>query len=273
MKYTLLLFLTFAFPLYSMKRTDSCLLPSEDFYAPADLKKSKIVQVPRSGQDYELQWQSWAECAQQFKVLPLHLNGYIMFVQRDLMKGIPCELELKRLHNCPSPDACRMREGLASCYKIHLMPFDEDIVSIIRSLLMRVSRDVKLQKALGYFKIAAKTDRITFPGRTMPIMVLYPHASKDAAQYLLNSVYDLFKDVQGKNVAPRYNERVTSLIYFAQGDGDYKNDFYAGYYEPDRVYYRSDFEGELQDYHLKNPGYAYPDLQGSASFAGQGSII
>ncbi len=253
-----------------MKRTESGPLSFGDFVPGHFLpKKNKIYQEPRTADDYEAQWQTWAQVAQEYGVISVHFGGYMMMVQKQLMCGTPCDQELKRLHNRPdkmSYDAVQMRAKLAASYKIHLMPFDEDIVPILRRLFSGLCGDAQLRHAIAYFKIAAHTDRITFPGRTMPIMVIYPHASKDAAQNVLNRVYDLFKDIQGKDIVPRYNERVTSLIYFAQGDGDYKHDSFQEYYEPNRVYYRADFEGADRDYHLVNPGKEEPTKKGVLCF-------
>ena len=85
----------------------------------------------------------------------------------------------------------------------------------------------------------------------MPIIVIYSRAGKEFAQRLLDAIIDLFGDAQGLDTAPRFNRKITSLIYYAQGDGDDK--IISGaehYFEEDFVHFKSDFTGEEADYKL-----------------------
>ena len=53
---------------------------------------------------------------------------------------------------------------------------------------------------------------------------------------------------------PRYNAVVNNLIFVAQGNGEEKGEKRAQYYEePRQVYYRKDFTGTVENYHLKHP--------------------
>jgi len=255
MKHIFLFSLFFFAPTLAMVRTDTIEMKLEDFN-DAPLKKAKVTADRREAVDYEAQWKAWTKCAKKFDILALHLDGYITFVRKDLMSGTAANHELKRFHNGAdktSAAAQQVRSQLAAAYKIHLMSCDEDIVPILETFLTRLISDAKLQKAMGHFKIRAETDHIIRgDGTVFPIMVLYPDASKEAAQYVLDTVCALFKNTAGRDITPRCNEKITSLIYYAQGDGDYKDDRFAEYYEQDRVHYRPDFEGENKDYRLKN---------------------
>ncbi len=97
-----------------------------------------------------------------------------------------------------------------------------------------------LTKATQYLKV----DIIEFCSKqneeVMPLIVLHPSSSKASAQYVLDTVYRLFPE-EGLDVTPRYNEKITSLIYVAQGNGDDKAD-HPEFYEPGKVYYKKDFE-------------------------------
>lgn len=78
---------------------------------------------------------------------------------------------------------------------------------------------------------------------------------KEAAQYVLDIVYKLFKNKSGLGITPRFNAKVTDLIYWAQGNADDKLiPVHAEYFEePDKICYRADISGNYVDYYLKNP--------------------
>lgn len=217
------------------------------------LKKARMVQC-KSAAQYELQYKRWNKCAKAFDVMGFHIDGYLVFANKDLMQGVATACDLKTLRYKINFDTQKMRTELASSYKIHLMPFDADIVNVMKSFLKRVSENEDLQRAVSHFKIHAHTDAIErLDGTYFPIMVIYCHASKDAAQYVLNEVYALFRHKQGLDITPRYNRKITSLIYYAQGDGDYKSEHYSDYYEAGLVHYHPKFEGIIKDYWLRNP--------------------
>lgn len=237
----------------------------DDFKQDSPFKQGRVDVEPKSMEDYQKQWKSWRKCAKQFDLFQSNMqDGYTRFYSQELMCGstVPVgaigSVCLKHLHNAKDKGAAyipKLKAQLAGCYKIHLMPFDGDIVPLMNCLLERLKNDAKLRHAIAFFKIMEFTDyfvRKNADGYD-PIIVIYPHVSKEMAQYALNALYQLFQHVQGRNVTPRFNEKITSLIYCAQGDSEYKGDNFADYYEPGRVYYRSDFEGFCNDYHLSNP--------------------
>lgn len=219
----------------------------------APLKKAR-AELSKSADDYDQQHRDWVNCAEPFDVMGFHIDGYIVFMNTSLMQGAVVTQDLKMLHYKTHSDAQQLRRQLAANYKIHLMPFDDDIVQIMKNLLDRVAKNTDLQKAVNRFKVHAHTDAIQRDdGMYLPIIVIYCHASKDAAQYVLNEVYALFKDKPGLGITPRFNRKITSLIYYAQGDGDRKGANYADYYEEGLVHYHPKFEGEIKDYWLENP--------------------
>lgn len=236
----------------ALERTDTI----EIDYGALPPKKAKMGTEDKDV--HETQWKAWIKCAKKFDVMGLHIMGFLTFVNKDLMQGTAVGQDVKQLHRIQdkSTDQARaLRARLAACYKIHLMPFDDYIVPIISKLLERVNRDIRLQQAMSHFKVYSFPDLIAQKDgdKHIPIFVIYCHANKDAAQYVLDVVYALFKNMPGRDITPRYNQKITSLIYYAQGDGDYKSEQYHDCYEPGCIHYRADFEGEHKDYHLKNP--------------------
>lgn len=138
-------------------------------------------------------------------------------------------------------------------YKIHLMPKLEDLFSTIKTIysserLNELSIDAKFRfrlphnKTNGYTCPAEKkTNQKCFCANKGtydigPIIVIY--TSKDNAQLLLNEVYNLFKYQEGLNVTPQFNRKITSLIYYAQGNSICKIFNPELYEQPDLVHYK-----------------------------------
>ena len=78
---------------------------------------------------------------------------------------------------------------------------------------------------------------------------------KNNAQYVLDTLYRLFKDVEGLDIAPRYNEKITSLIYYAQSHGDRKVLYPQEYVQPNMEVFAPDYVDPEHpvDYRLNNP--------------------
>ncbi len=151
---------------------------------------------------------------------------------------------------------------IAGNYKIHLMPHREFIVEIVKKLIHALKRDPSLAELIINFKVLYKpatteTMRVKemLEGKRMARIVIYPAEGKDKAQKALNKIVDLFKDdvTKGIGMAPRWNQKVNDLVYFAQGDGDYKKlPEYERYFEqPDMIYYEPFFTGSYKDHHLR----------------------
>jgi serine/threonine protein phosphatase PrpC len=169
----------------------------------------------------------------------------------------------------------KTKRELAEAYKIHLMPQNvNQLYTVLKGLYVAAGNDKQLQKAIykikfipfpykgysqegsvqiltwdaitkldlqtaqAFFKNIKETDE----ANTLPFIVIYPSPGK--AQYVLNQVRKLFKNQEGLDVAPRFNEHITSLIYVAQGHGDDKKlAVNAKYFEqPAMAYYVPWFE-------------------------------
>lgn len=162
-------------------------------------------------------------------------------VKNNLLRNLPIEQEnVKKIANT-----------LVGNYKIHMMP-KGSLTEILVKLLEAIDKDPELNRLIGDFKLALGTN-YEKDGTVFPLIAFYSAPGKENAQKLLNKLYYLFKDTPGLNKRPRYNARVTDLLWIAQGDGDYKTDEFAKYYEPNRVYYRADITGILRNYHLVHP--------------------
>lgn len=158
--------------------------------------------------------------------------------------------------------ACK--KEVACYYKIHLMPQREDLKGVVEKIIHKSIECSEFRSLIRYLKVAsdfidlkAHADSSEALGIMkqsdyyMPIIVIYSRAGKEFAQRLLDAIVDLFGDAHGLDTAPRFNRKITSLIYYAQGDGDDK--LIPGaeqYFEEDFVHFKSDFTGEEVDYKL-----------------------
>jgi hypothetical protein len=164
----------------------------------------------------------------------------------------------------------RAAQTLASNYKIHLMPKDDDqMIACIKKLLQEWKTNADLQRVLhdfkvGYFDIEV-SQKEKDEKNILPRIVIYPASGKQNAQATLNIIYKLLKDIKGADIYPRYNAKVTSLIYVAQGDADYKSDsalYFGGeiYELPKKVYYAASKipPEDGKDHYLRHPGTGEP---------------
>lgn len=192
-------------------------------------------------------------------------NGYVYVGSPDLMRGHRTDDRFKNEANIRAYDAKRRREKDASSllddvvqnYKIHLMPQGYMVDTLVR-LLSFLKNHPELGDSIAILKLKINFDdeqmKKNKNGDIFPKIVLYPSSGKNHAQRVLNALCDEFARVEGLDICPRYNERITSLIYVSQGDGDFKDEKYKRYYEPERVYYRADITGKKRNYRLKCPG-------------------
>lgn len=163
-------------------------------------------------------------------------------------------------------DTNKRAQNLVKLYKIHLNPNDQAMDYIVVKLFDIAHRHADFfQKNKIVFKILTSSAQARKETES-PAIVLYA-VGKQAAQDLLNFIYENFKNDahMGCDFAPGFNERVTDLIFFAQGDRGVKGFVYAEdlFEEPDRVYYRQGLTrdrvtGAPDDYHLINPN---PDMR------------
>ncbi len=211
------------------------------------------------------------------KIEELFFGGYIFLGSPLLIKGVrtspgdDSELVLKSYYNAPAgtPEERlkKIKEDLVGLYKIHLMPKDaNDFMIILEQFLKALGTNPALQKAVNTLKVRSDFDfeenpqilkeKLTkeYGNEVPPIMVIAPSLGKENAQLVLDAVYNLFKDIKGLDLTPRFNEKITDLIYYAQGNGDDKI-ARPEYFTDDKILYKPDFVSEKnpQDYHLRNP--------------------
>lgn len=153
-------------------------------------------------------------------------------------------------------------------YKIHLMPKDEDIINATIALLDIIKNDPELQSLISQVKVKAAMEPLVkeycvehplSEYYLLPKIIIYIAKGKDVAQRVLNKIYESFKNLEGINRKPGFNKKVTSFIYFAQGNRDDKLQLpeYFNFQDPHPenrgVYFKSNVTGEEQEYRLINP--------------------
>jgi hypothetical protein len=150
-------------------------------------------------------------------------------------------------------------------YKIHLMPekISEFIPKIdsffnrnreclnyvtvmkfrVKKLLFSVADISSEMKEFNLVKEGDIEDDVFSPkGEIFPKIVMY-FKSRNDAQVVLDLLYKEFKDEVGASDSkryfyqPRYNAKVTNLIWISQGNGDDKNSRENYYQQPDMIYF------------------------------------
>lgn len=138
----------------------------------------------------------------------------------------------------------------AYSYKIHLMPKYENLKSTIKRLIDLMGNKY-LFKVNHEFAETGNQESFIRDNIIYPVIVIYPEPGKNNAQSLLNKIYAEFKNEEGLDFIPRFNKKINSLIYYAQGNGDEKTSDYSRYFEqPDMIHFSESFgDGDhaLQD--------------------------
>jgi hypothetical protein len=136
-------------------------------------------------------------------------------------------------------------------YKIHLMPTDDTIPAFAYYLSGIIQDDPDLYNAIPAYKfhIHRPTSK---SGKPRVVIYLY---GKENAQKVLNILYKKLQGIPGSGNRARFSAYVTNLIWVAQGNGDEKLDPMKknDYEQPYQIYFRPDFTGIVEDYHLKHP--------------------
>jgi len=164
----------------------------------------------------------------------------------------------KKLLDLKQQELLYLANKMTQRYKIHLMPKPgmEYYWAVLIPLMKRLWEDTEFAQLVSKFKVANNLSlNMDKYKKVLPKIVLYIHEGKKNAQKALDQIYAMFQQYEGLDITPRYNQRVTSLIYFAQGNGDDKQDEFAEYYEePERIYYTSIILGKKKKkFHLKIP--------------------
>lgn len=92
----------------------------------------------------------------------------------------------------------------------------------------------------------------------VPIIVIYPNPGHKNAELVLDRIYTLFKDIDGADITPEYNKKITSLIFYAQGNRDEKvsSNWQHYFQQPDMIFYDSNIlppEDGYNSHALKDP--------------------
>lgn len=183
------------------------------------------------------------------------------------------------------------KKALASCYKIHLMPRVENFEDVLVALFNEFIENENFRSLIRNFKVNKKAaefiqnyyedDRrglnfeiseieddvfleqanIDFikehkgSGKrdlNLPSIVIYPALGKENAQIVLDRIIELFQCYDGLDIDLPFNKKITSLIYYSQGNSDDKiiKDLSQYFEHPKMIHYRSDFTGQAVDYRL-----------------------
>lgn len=204
-------------------------------------------------------------------------GGYYITVGKDsnnFFRGTSNETDedLKTIYNASLHGTLHeysdVIERLEGGYKIHIQPKSlEQYLNIIEELLKLAQGTKEFQESLRFFKVYTDVNFNKAPlemdqhlqehsyDGVVPLIVLYPAAGQENAQKVLDIVYKKFGALEGLNCPPAFNEKVTSLIYIAQGNRNQKNDEgYAEYFSANRVYYGEKLNNRPSHvYRLKNP--------------------
>ena len=116
-------------------------------------------------------------------------------------------------------------EVLAQEYKIHLMPKPEYVPFILNKLLEAMEGDQELKDSVAQLKVINDDKKIR--DEIMPTIVIYAQLGKEHAQIVLDKISQYLEGFEalGADQTPRFNQKVNSLIYYAQSGGDWKNEY------------------------------------------------
>jgi hypothetical protein len=162
--------------------------------------------------------------------------------------------------------------SMYSLYKIHLMPTEKTLYNTLYKLFLairqnpKITDDFSLRDLIHNIKVQLNPGKAQnnqfFPTIVLYIPTIFGEKSNFEAhdffekfsQYvdykkskyyltlLLSFLIDFFeknKDCEGSGVIPRFNNKVTDMIFFAQGNGGEKIDTYKEYFEEDFLYFKS----------------------------------
>lgn len=204
------------------------------------------------------------ESAHKFGCFGFSAGAYYYLYNADLFKGsVDCNergvrISLNDFCNTQN-DRKEILAKLVNHYRIYLMPKAENMQADVEYLLTVIQKNKDLQEAIHLVALRKLGPVITLHNSTsvvMPKIVVYCARGKDNAQATLNMLYAACKDKQGLDIVPRFSKKITSYLYYTQGNGDDKTveAFRSVFEQPDMVHYRFDVTGIKQNYHLTMPG-------------------
>jgi hypothetical protein len=160
-----------------------------------------------------------------------------------------------------TPDERLAFETLTSVYKVHLQPQDQYIPFVVQKLLQTIKRDPEFKQAVCCLKVCAKL-QADMDERHLdkPIVVVYPTPGKESAQLVLDRVYDTLHSFEGiaNGRTPALNQAVDNLIYYAQGDRDWKEKYLAALHKKHGPTYTAHGLLELDGTHFRGNFHLIP---------------
>lgn len=225
-----------------------------------------------------------AELDQEMVHATLESTNYVE-VRGSLFKGVRKEYRLQEILDCQErlkeeSLACvwncandlsknkleKAKKLCASCYKIHAMPKNADEYKLmVKKLIVTLKTDTQLQESITSFKLQPLID-FSWPleeikklleaksvdGGAMALMVIYIANGKEHAQYALNTLYGLYKDMEGLGIIPRYSKKITDTLSYTQGNGDEKS-LFPHCFDLSKVFYAEAFLESKDSFTLINP--------------------
>lgn len=209
----------------------------------------------------------WLVMAQEAGAKTEEGSGYLFFKpSQKRIEPNPADVMVAKLiselpHTNDTQKLQNIKATIALLYKIHIMPQDKDLLSVLSILLKQQQKGL-----IGTFKVIDRDNAVLKDkeGNYFPRIVIYTYG-REATQKALNELYPSLKKYEGlrdeKNniIIPRYNAPIqyATALYVAQGNADEKNveTYRNEYFEaPDFVYYKPNFEGlPEKDYKLRHP--------------------
>lgn len=183
-------------------------------------------------------------------------SGIDFFPHLDFKGVLNVAMEGHDLKEFTASGSLEVIERAVRLYKIHLMPLDQDFKSVLLHLVRFIKGNEQLLQVISSLKVKPllESDLSFSPGiGVLPKIVIYIGGGKEDAQKALDILYNEYCKQEGTGQGPAFNEQVTSLIYFTQGNRDEKM-IYPEYFEqPDMVYFLHNVTGKSENYHLRNP--------------------
>lgn len=188
------------------------------------------------------------------KIDILAYNDYWL-IDTKLLTGTRDEVEFKKIDyqsRVTGTINYDLRKKAAANYKIHFMPKKEELLFMVKKLINIIIQE-KLFDKIHVIKFIKEYNPDSNEKNPLPAIVIAPASSKETVQKLLNVFYTHLKGYSGSNITPRFNAKVTDLLYIAQGDGKTKEDIATLYKalfqtnedpyfeQPDCIYYKHDF--------------------------------
>ncbi|KKQ32789.1 MAG: hypothetical protein US49_C0005G0008 [candidate division TM6 bacterium GW2011_GWF2_37_49] len=164
-----------------------------------------------------------------FSDCPLKALKPCGFVRMARLFAITCNFGATKIsHECqvyfsPSGNWPKIDIDPLTLYKIHLMPIAADVEQFWVELLQHAVSDGILNRNIIRFKILP-LDEADLSEYGLPRIVFY-FTDKNKAQAVLDKLYEIYRNTPGSGIFPRFNEKVTDLIYFAHGDREAKIEY------------------------------------------------